>query len=220
MGDLLEGLQSQRGGDRQEIAPGAWVLRGFCVEQAATLLREVDDIAARAPFRQMPTRQGGTIQVAMTNCGRIGWVSDRSGYRYDHIDPLTGQPWPELPASFAAVANSAAIAAGFAKVCPDACLVNRYSPGTKLSLHQDRDELDHSVPIVSVSLGLPAIFQFGGMRRRDPTRRVPLEHGDVVVWGGPSRLVFHGIASVPKGEHPQTGRYRINLTFRTAGPRV
>ena len=165
----------------------------------------------------MVTPGGYTMSVAMTNCGHLGWVTDRRGYRYDPIDPATGKPWPPLPASFHALATRAAAAGGFAGFEPDACLVNRYEPGTRLSMHQDRNERDFSAPIVSVSLGLPAVFLFGGARRQDRPRRVRLESGDVVVWGGPARLTFHGVAPLADGEHPLTGRHRINLTFRRAG---
>ncbi len=165
----------------------------------------------------MLTRRGGTMAVAMTNCGGLGWVSDRSGYRYEALDPLTGRPWPPLPERFAALAARASLAAGLAPAAADVCLINRYAPGDRLSLHQDRDEPDLSAPIVSVSLGLPAIFLFGAASRGDPVRRCRLDHGDVVVWGGASRLAFHGVAPVPAGEHPATGPWRINLTLRTAG---
>jgi alkylated DNA repair protein (DNA oxidative demethylase) len=191
-------------------------LRGFCCVETGPLLEQVREIEARAPFRRMTTRSGGTLSVAMTNCGALGWVSDPGGYRYDPVDPQTGDPWPPMPAPFADLAARAAIAAGFGPVEPNACLINRYEPGNRLSLHQDRDELDMAVPIVSVSLGLPAVFLFGGLQRHDPARRFRLESGDVVVWGGPSRLAFHGVASVVAGEHRLTGRTRINLTFRTA----
>lgn len=194
------------------------LLRGFCRAGAGSLVGHVRAIEARSPFRRMSTRGGGTMAVAMTNCGTIGWISDRRGYRYDVLDPLTGRPWPPMPEAFAALAARAAVACGFAPLRPDACLVNRYAPGNRLGLHQDRDELDEAAPIVSVSLGLPAFFLFGGVQRSDPTRRVRLEHGDVVVWGGASRLAFHGIATVPAGDHPLTGPCRINLTFRTARP--
>jgi alkylated DNA repair protein (DNA oxidative demethylase) len=157
------------------------------------------------------------MSVAMTNCGTLGWVTDRSGYRYDTIDPETGRPWPRMPDAFAALAADASSRAGFAGFVPDASLINRSEPGAKLSLHQDKDERDFDAPIVSVSLGLPAVFQFGGMRRADPIRRVPLTHGDVVVWGGPARLRFHGVLPVKDGIHPLVGRFRINLTFRKAG---
>jgi alkylated DNA repair protein (DNA oxidative demethylase) len=156
------------------------------------------------------------MSVAMTNCGAVGWVSDRSGYRYDRVDPDTGRPWPPMPASFLRVALAAAAAAGFVDYAPDVCLINRYVPGARLSLHQDRNELDDEAPIVSVSLGLPAVFLFGGLKRTDRCARVPLAHGDVVVWGGPARMRFHGVLPIAAGEHPAVGRERINLTFRTA----
>jgi alkylated DNA repair protein (DNA oxidative demethylase) len=157
------------------------------------------------------------MSVAMSNCGTLGWLSDRRGYRYDRIDPESGRPWPALPDSFAALARRAAAQAGFEGFVPDACLINRYAPGARLSLHQDRDEREPVHPIVSVSLGLPATFLFGGARRSDRALRVPLVHGDVVVWGGPARLHYHGVLPVPDGEHPLTGPWRINLTLRRAG---
>jgi alkylated DNA repair protein (DNA oxidative demethylase) len=156
------------------------------------------------------------MSVAMTNCGAVGWVSDRRGYRYAHFDPETGRPWPPMPASFQRVATAAAAAAGFSDYAPDVCLINRYAPGARLSLHQDRNELDDEAPIVSVSLGLPAIFLFGGLKRSERSSRMPLEHGDVVVWGGPARMRFHGVLPVADGLHPEVGKQRINLTFRTA----
>jgi alkylated DNA repair protein (DNA oxidative demethylase) len=164
----------------------------------------------------MVTPGGHTMSVAMTNCGAAGWVTDRRGYRYDAADPETGKPWPKMPPPFLALAGAAAAAGGFSGFVPDACLINRYEPGSKLSLHQDRDERSLDDPIVSVSLGLPATFLFGGTKRTNPQRRVPLEHGDVVVWGGPSRLAFHGVLPLRDGEHPLLGRRRVNLTFRKA----
>jgi alkylated DNA repair protein (DNA oxidative demethylase) len=163
----------------------------------------------------MITPGGFRMSVAMTNCGRVGWVSDRSGYRYDTADPHTGLPWPAMPAVFRDLACRAAVAAHF-EFEPDCCLVNRYAPGTKLSLHQDKDEQDFTAPIVSVSLGLPAVFLWGGTKRSERVRRIQLESGDVVVWGGPARLTYHGVAPLAEGEHPATGRARINLTFRKA----
>jgi alkylated DNA repair protein (DNA oxidative demethylase) len=156
------------------------------------------------------------MSVAMTNCGSVGWVSDRKGYRYDPTDPESSKPWPAMPPEFFNLAANAAAAAGFPDFIPDACLVNRYEPGTRLSLHQDRDERDFNAPIVSVSLGLPAVFLFGSLRRSDRPRRIRLTSGDVAVWGGPARLSYHGIAPLADGEHPLTGRRRINLTFRKA----
>ena len=199
------------------LAESATILRRFVEPQARTLVDAVAGIVAAAPFRHMVTPGGYTMSIEMTNCGRLGWVTDRSGYRYVTTDPATGRPWPPLPAIFLDMATSAAQAAGFPGFEPDACLVNRYEPGTRLSLHQDRNERDFSAPIVSVSLGLPAVFLFGGPRRQDRPRRVRLEHGDVVVWGGPARLAFHGVAPLADGEHPLTTRSRINLTFRKAG---
>ncbi|GBQ89057.1 DNA repair protein for alkylated DNA [Gluconacetobacter johannae DSM 13595] len=200
----------------QVLAPGAMLLGGFARDDALTLLAAIDDIVALAPFRRMTTPGGRAMSVAMTNCGQAGWVSDRAGYRYVPADPATGRPWPALPPSFAALAARAAARAGFAGFRPDACLVNRYDPGTRLTLHQDRNERDFSRPIVSVSLGLPALFLWGGPARTDRVRRVPLEHGDVVVWGGPARLTYHGIHTLADGTHPLTGRVRLNLTFRQA----
>jgi alkylated DNA repair protein (DNA oxidative demethylase) len=215
MADLFDNLPSP--GPREEtLAEGAVLLRGFAGDVAETLLAAVDAVAAAAPFRHLVTPGGYLMSVAMTNCGAVGWVSDRSGYRYDTHDPTTGEPWPPLPAAFLDLAAGAATRAGFPGFAPDACLINRYEPGTRLSLHQDRDERDTGAPIVSVSLGLPATFLFGGLQRSDPTRKVRVEHGDVAVWGGPARLAFHGIAPLAEGSHARVGRQRINLTFRKA----
>jgi alkylated DNA repair protein (DNA oxidative demethylase) len=164
----------------------------------------------------MMTRGGFTMSVAMTNCGKAGWITDRRGYRYDSVDPETDKPWPAMPEVFSSVAVRAAEAGGFSKFEPDACLINRYEPGARMSLHQDRNEQDFGQPIVSISLGLPAVFLFGGNERSDRPSKVYLESGDVVVWGGPARLAFHGIAPLADGEHPLTGRARFNLTFRRA----
>lgn len=199
----------------EPLADGAVVLRAFAENEAA-LVAEIGAITRDAPFRHLETPGGYRMSVAMTNCGALGWVSDRSGYRYAARDPLSGRPWPAMPAAFAALAARAAEAAGFEAFRPDACLVNRYVPGARLTLHQDKDEGDYRAPIVSVSLGLPAIFLFGGPRRGDPTRRVRLDSADVVVWGGPARLAYHGVAPLADGEHPLTGRCRFNLTFRCA----
>ena len=200
----------------ESLAPGAGVLRGFATDRAAELLDAIHLVTARAPFRHLVTPGGFTMSVAMTNCGAAGWVSDRTGYRYDRIDPESGNPWPPMPPVFVEVAQAAAARLGFSPFEPDVCLINRYAPGTRLSLHQDRDEKGYVDPIVSVSLGLPAVFQWGGDKRADRPQRVPLAHGDVVVWGGPSRLFFHGVAPLADGEHPLLGRQRINLTFRKA----
>lgn len=203
-------------GRKEALAPGATALRGFARKRDVALLAAIEAIAAKAPFRHMMTPGGFEMSVAMTNCGTAGWVTDRSGYRYQARDPQSGAPWPAMPVEFLVLADEAATAAGFATFAPDACLINRYEPGTKLSLHQDRDEADYAHPIVSVSLGLPATFQFGGPKRADPVRKVVLEHGDVVVWGGPSRLFHHGVLTLKSGEHPLTGTRRFNLTLRKA----
>jgi DNA oxidative demethylase len=198
----------------ERLEEGAVLLRGFATSEAPALLEEVARIAQAAPFRHLVTPGGFTMSVAMTNCGRVGWVSDRTGYRYDPADPDTGTPWPAMPEKFLDLAARAAGEAGFADYDPDACLINRYRAGAKLSLHQDRDEKDVWAPIVSVSLGLPAVFLWGGKRRSDSVCRLRLENGDVVVWGGPARFVYHGIAPLKDGQHPLTGTARINLTFR------
>ena len=198
------------------MAEGAVLLRGFAGSAAARLIADVNAITAQAPFRHMVTPGGHQMSVAMTNCGDAGWMTDRSGYRYDGIDPESRKAWPAMPASFRALAADAAAEAGFDGFSPDACLINRYVAGAKMSLHQDKDETDFSEPIVSVSLGLPAIYLFGGLKRSDKPRRYRLQHGDVVVWGGPSRLFFHGVAPLADGEHAVLGRQRINLTFRKA----
>jgi DNA oxidative demethylase len=200
----------------ETFAEGATLLRGFAGPDAAALIAGVHDVVAEAPWRHMITPGGYRMSVAISNCGRAGWVTDRSGYRYDPIDPMRRRPWPPMPASFRSVASRAAAACGFEAFEPDACLVNRYEPGARLSLHQDRNERDFGAPIVSVSLGLPAVFLFGGSRRSDRARRILLESGDVAVWGGPARLAFHGVNPLGDGSDPLTGRCRINLTFRRA----
>jgi alkylated DNA repair protein (DNA oxidative demethylase) len=214
MYDLFD-LHSREGG-KAALAADAVVLRGFACEIEAELLAALNDVAALAPFRNMVTPGGYTMSVAMTNCGAAGWVTDRGGYRYAREDPVSGERWPPMPAIFLSLATRAAAAAGFEKFLPDACLINRYAPGTKLSLHQDKNETDFTAPIVSVSLGLPAKFLFGGLRRNDRVTRVELRHGDVVVWGRSARLAYHGVDTLKDGEHPATGRFRFNFTFRKA----
>lgn len=201
---------------REDIAAGAVLLRGFALADDRALLDAIDAVVAQAPFRHMQTPGGHTMSVAMTSCGNAGWVTDRRGYRYAADDPDSGRPWPQMPAVLRDLAQRAAADAGFAGFDPDACLINRYVPGAKMALHQDKDERDFSAPIVSVSLGLPVIFQFGGMARSDKPRRYDLRHGDVFVWGGPSRLVYHGVLTLKDGDHPLLGKQRINLTFRNA----
>ncbi|TXK62615.1 DNA oxidative demethylase AlkB [Alkalisalibacterium limincola] len=196
------------------LAPGAMLLRGYAVGRAEALVAAVEEVQSRVPFVHLVTPGGHTMSVAMTNCGRVGWVSDRRGYRYAATRPGTDQPWPDMPDVLRELAEEAARRSGFPDFDPDACLINRYEPGARMSLHQDRDENDRQAPIVSVSLGLPAVFQFGGFQRSDRPARIPLAHGDVVVWGGPSRMRFHGVLAVKPGDHPLLGNCRINLTFR------
>lgn len=202
---------------QEPLAPGAVILRRFAVSEAQALLDGIAQVAAQSPFRHMITPGGYTMSVAMTNCGNLGWATNARGYLYATEDPLTQRPWPLMPEVFRSLCDRAAQAAGYPNFTPDACLINRYAPGAKLSLHQDKDEPDLRAPIVSVSLGLPAVFQFGGLKRNDPVARVMLEQGDVVVWGGESRLFYHGILPLKAGQHPDTGEYRYNLTFRQAG---
>jgi DNA oxidative demethylase len=211
--DLFESVPDVRP-SQEAMAERAVLLRGFAKPFEADLIADMSAIVAQAPFRHMVTPGGQQMSVAMTNCGSVGWVTDRTGYRYDGVDPVSGKPWPAMPPSFRALAGQAAAQAGFEGFCPEACLINRYQPGARMSLHQDKDETDFAAPIVSVSLGLPAIFLFGGLKRSDRPRRFRLEHGDIAVWGGPTRLAFHGVAPLADGEHALMGRQRINLTFR------
>ncbi|HEX6929983.1 MAG TPA: DNA oxidative demethylase AlkB [Gammaproteobacteria bacterium] len=204
------------GKGREDLCPGAVVLRAFAIRNDVEIIAAIREIESRSPFRRMITPGGFRMSVAMTNCGAWGWVTDRSGYRYARTDPGNGRPWPEMPAAFLVLAKTAAAQAGFENFTPDACLINRYEPGARLSLHQDRDEQDFGAPVVSVSLGVPAVFLFGGLQRNDKPARVPLAHGDVAVWGGPARLRYHGVAPLKENHHPLTGRQRINLTFRKA----
>ena len=199
-----------------ELGPGARILRGFAGAEDQALLAAIAAVSAVSPFRRMTTPGGWRMSVAMTNCGKAGWVTDRTGYRYDGVDPETGHAWPVMPHAFATLAHRAAEAAGFDGFAADACLINRYRPGARLSLHQDRDERDFAAPIVSVSLGLPAMFLWGGLARAERPQRHRLSHGDVVVWGGPARLAFHGVDVLEPGSHPLTGEARYNLTFRRA----
>lgn len=202
---------------REAMGPQACVLRGFALPFVDDLLAAIGAVAAQAPFRKMQTRGGFTMSVAMTNCGALGWTTSRRGYRYTAADPHSGAPWPAMPPVFAALAHDAAAAAGFADFAPDACLVNRYLPGARMALHQDSDERDLEAPIVSVSLGMEAVFLFGGHARSDRPVKLPLRHGDVAVWGGSDRLRFHGVMPLKDAPHPRLGAERINLTFRKAG---
>ncbi|MBR0898870.1 DNA oxidative demethylase AlkB [Bradyrhizobium tropiciagri] len=214
MKDLFDEIDAHS--ERQPIGEGAVLLRGYALQLDKGLLSSLHDIGAVAPFRHMVTPGGFEMSVAMTNCGQAGWITDRAGYRYDSHDPVSGKLWPPMPDAFLDLATGAAREAGYPEFSPDACLINRYEPGARLSLHQDKNERDFANPIVSVSLGLPATFQFGGLKRTDPVRKFALRHGDVVVWGGPSRLCYHGVPTLKHGSHPQLGSVRFNLTFRKA----
>jgi alkylated DNA repair protein (DNA oxidative demethylase) len=201
----------------EQIGEQAFVLRGFALPWLERLLPALEAVLLAAPFRQMVTPGGFTMSVALSSCGALGWTTDRSGYRYTAQDPQTGQPWPDMPAVFRELAQAAARQAHFEHFEPDACLINRYVPGARMSLHQDKNERCLSAPIVSMSLGLPAVFLFGGFERSDKSLRVPLFHGDIVIWGGVDRLRYHGVLPLKQGQHPKLGAQRINLTFRTAG---
>ena len=216
-GMTLNLFDDRQVGAREAIGPRAFVLRGFALPYVDELLTAIQGLEHHAPFRHMVTPGGLTMSVAMTNCGELGWTTDRRGYRYSPTDPDTGRPWPAMPRAFARLAREAAAAAGFADFEPDACLVNRYLPDSRLSLHQDKDECDFEAPIVSVSLGMPAVFLFGGNERAVKAARVPLQHGDVVVWGGEDRLRYHGVMPLKDLPHALLGSQRVNLTFRKAG---
>lgn len=213
MNDLFDSLLPQK----TEIAPDAFLLKGFALTYETQLLADLQQVIQAAPFRHMVTPGGFTMSVAITNCGELGWFTDRTGYRYTQQDPLNGKPWPRMPASFQELASAAAAQAGFGNFAPDACLINRYQVGARMGLHQDKDEQDYSQPIVSVSLGVPATFQFGGLARADKSINIPLQHGDVVVWGGEARLRYHGVLPLKPNKHPLLGEQRINMTFRKAG---
>jgi alkylated DNA repair protein (DNA oxidative demethylase) len=215
--DLFADTDLEQQPRRDQIGEQSCVLRGFALPWLDRLLPALEAVLAAAPFRQMVTPGGFTMSVALSSCGTLGWTTDRSGYRYTRNDPQTGQPWPEMPDVFFELAQAAAREAGFVDFVPDSCLINRYVPGAKMSLHQDKDEGSYAAPIVSVSLGLPAMFLFGGFERSDKSQRVPLLHGDIVVWGGVDRLRYHGVLPIKEGLHPRLGEQRINFTFRTAG---
>ncbi|HEY2039336.1 MAG TPA: DNA oxidative demethylase AlkB [Edaphobacter sp.] len=200
------------------LSEGVTLVHAFCREEAPLLYDVIHSVETVSPFRQMVVPGGHTMSVAMTNTGSLGWTTDRTGYRYTALDPLTGHPWPAMDSSLLSLARRAAAAGGFPDFTPNSCLINRYSIGARLSLHQDKDEKDYAHSIVSVSLGLPATFLLGTLRRTDTPRRIRVEHGDVLVWGGPARLIYHGVAPVSAGSHPLTGPFRINLTFRRAAP--
>ncbi|WP_085717604.1 DNA oxidative demethylase AlkB [Pseudomonas sp. B28(2017)] len=215
--DLFADVEPEQQPRREQIGEQSYVLRGFALPWLERLMPALEAVLAAAPFRQMITPGGFTMSVALSSCGTFGWTTDRSGYRYTRHDPQTGQPWPKMPEVFLQLAQAAAQAAGFTGFAPDSCLINRYIPGAKMSLHQDKDEHSYTAPIVSVSLGLPAMFLFGGFARSDKNQRIPLLHGDIVVWGGVDRLRYHGVLPIKDGHHPRLGEQRINFTFRTAG---
>lgn len=201
---------------RERFADGAFHLRGFALPFVPRLLPGIADVAAAAPFRHMRTPGGQRMSAALTNCGAVGWCSDRRGYRYESRDPESGRSWPAMPGAFVELAQAAAAVGGYADFRPDACLINRYEIGAGMGAHRDADEQDFSQPIVSVSLGLPMTFRFGSPTRGGRTLGIPLAHGDVLVWGGPSRLCYHSVSPLKPGSHPQLGPRRINLTFRVA----
>jgi alkylated DNA repair protein (DNA oxidative demethylase) len=213
--NLFESV-SQAEASKEMLCPGAVMLRRFAQKYETELFAGLREMTAKAPFRHMVTPGGFRMSVAMTNCGAFGWITDETGYRYDRVDPETNVTWPEMPDCFLKLASSAATEVGFDEFLPDACLINRYEPGSKLSLHQDKNERDFEQPSVSVSLGVSATFLFGGSRRNDETERIPVEHGDVIVWGGPARLRYHGVLALKEGFHPLAGGRRFNLTFRKA----
>ncbi len=215
--DLFANAEPEQQPRREQIGEQSYVLRGFALPWLERLLPALESVLVVAPFRQMVTPGGFTMSVALSSCGQFGWTTDRNGYRYTRDDPQTGRPWPMMPEVFVHLAQAAAMAAGFADFAPDSCLINRYVPGAKMSLHQDKDEHSYAAPIVSVSLGLPAMFLFGGFARGDKSQRIPLLHGDIVVWGGVDRLRYHGVLPIKDGHHPRLGEQRINFTFRTAG---
>ena len=215
--DIFDFAEGQAASRREQLAESAFVLKSFALPYVPELLPALAMIQQVSPFRHMVTPGGFRMSVALTNCGALGWTSDRRGYRYTAIDPDSGNPWPVMPEVFLHLARDAAVEAGFHCFMPDACLINRYEPGTRLSLHQDKNEKDFNAPIVSVSLGIPALFLFGGYTRTDKTLRVPLFHGDVAVWGGPDRLRYHGVLPIKEADHRLIGPHRINFTFRKAG---
>lgn len=215
--DLFADAEPEQQPRRDRIGEQSYVLRGFALPWLERLLPALDAVLAAAPFRQMVTPGGFTMSVALSSCGTWGWTTDRNGYRYTRNDPQSGAPWPPMPEVFLQLAQAAAREAGFTGFVPDSCLINRYVPGAKMSLHQDKDEKSYAAPIVSVSLGLPALFLFGGFARSDKSQRVPLLHGDIVVWGGVDRLRYHGVLPIKDGQHSRLGEQRINFTFRSAG---
>jgi len=215
--DLFAEQDLQQPARVERISDQAFALRGFALPKAKELLAALDSVLLQAPLRQMQTPGGYTMSARLSSCGALGWTTDRDGYHYSPLDPLSARPWPAMPGVFLALAAAAASSAGFSGFVPDSCLINAYAPGAKMSLHQDKNERCHTAPIVSISLGLPAIFQFGGVERSDPTQRIALFHGDIMVWGGVDRLRYHGVMPIKPGHHSLLGEQRINITLRQAG---
>ena len=215
--DLFAEQDLQQPARVERISDQAFALRGFALPMAKELLAALDSVLLQAPLRQMQTPGGYTMSARLSSCGALGWTTDRDGYHYSPLDPLSARPWPAMPGVFLALAAAAASSAGFSGFVPDSCLINAYAPGAKMSLHQDKNERCHTAPIVSISLGLPAIFQFGGFERSDPTQRIALFHGDIMVWGGVDRLRYHGVMPIKPGHHSLLGEQRINITLRQAG---
>ena len=215
--DLFAEQDLQQPARVERISDQAFALRGFALPKAKELLAALDSVLQQAPLRQMQTPGGYTMSARLSSCGALGWTTDRDGYHYSPLDPLSARPWPAMPGVFLALAAAAASSAGFSGFVPDSCLINAYAPGAKMSLHQDKNERCHTAPIVSISLGLPAIFQFGGFERSDPTQRIALFHGDIMVWGGVDRLRYHGVMPIKPGHHSLLGEQRINITLRQAG---
>lgn len=215
--DLFAEQDLQQPARVERISDQAFALRGFALPKAKELLAALDSVLLQAPLRQMQTPGGYTMSARLSSCGALGWTTDRDGYHYSPLDPLSARPWPAMPGVFLALAAAAASSAGFSGFVPDSCLINAYAPGAKMSLHQDKNERCHTAPIVSISLGLSAIFQFGGVERSDPTQRIALFHGDIMVWGGVDRLRYHGVMPIKPGHHSLLGEQRINITLRQAG---
>lgn len=213
----LDLFHEDQPGQRVAMGSQAFILPGFARPWLDQLLPSLQAIEQQAPFRQMTTKGGRRMSVQTTACGELGWVSSEHGYRYCPRDPNSGQSWPVMPDCLFELAQRAAAEAGFNHFHPDSCLINRYLPGARMGLHQDKDEKGLKDPIVSVSLGMSATFLFGGFKRSDRPARTLLNHGDVVVWGGVDRMRFHGVMPVGDMPHPGLGRQRINLTLRKAG---